>query len=268
MINKPTIPIEIHKYSNNIWSVEHGSVPVEMLVMLTVNGEPWVEFMCTPEYLEALAAGFLFNEGLIENASEIAQIQVCQEGTNVDIWTTTSIKKPIRWRMTSGCSGGITAGINVEAPGMKWVMQSNDNAENFDTKLIKASGINILIRLLLSAQRLHKETGGIHASALSDGKILLLFCEDIGRHNTLDKLAGRVLLEHMKIPYQVILTTGRISSEMLQKAARLRVDIVVSYTAPTSLAIQLANERGITLIGYAHGDRYKIYTHPVRVEMK
>jgi FdhD protein len=236
--------------------------------MLTVNGEQWVEFMCTPEYLEALATGFLFNEGLIENVSEIAQINVCQAGTNVDVWTTTTIKKPIRWRMTSGCSGGITAGTNMEALGRKWVGQSDRNAENFEAKLIKASRINSLIKLLLNAQRLHKETGGIHASALSDGNELLLFCEDIGRHNTLDKLAGRVLLEQMKMPHQVILTTGRISSEMLQKAERLGVAIVVSYTAPTSLAIQLAHDWGITLIGYAHGDLFKIYTHPVRVEMK
>jgi formate dehydrogenase accessory protein FdhD len=100
MIQKPTIPIEIKKCTNNIWSVEHGSAPFEMHVMLTVNGEQWVEFMCTPEYLEALATGFLFNEGLRENLSEIAQIQVCQAGTNVDVWTTTTIKKPIRWRMT------------------------------------------------------------------------------------------------------------------------------------------------------------------------
>jgi FdhD protein len=111
--------------------------------------------------------------------------------------------------------------MNMEALGGKWVGQPDRTAENFDAKPIKASGINSLIKLLLIAQRLHKETGGIHASAWSDGNQPLLFCEDIGRHNTLDKLAGRVLLEQMKMSHPVLLTTGRISSEMLQKAARL-----------------------------------------------
>jgi FdhD protein len=237
-----------------------------MPVMLTINGEPWLEFMCTPEYLEALAIGFLFNEGLIKSASEVAQIRVCPAGDNVDVWTARAIEKPVHWRRTSGCTGGITARGNDSKP---------DDAElhavpnllsgRVEEVTLTSSQINELFSRLFWVQKLHRQSGGIHASALSDGQTLLLFCEDIGRHNTLDKLAGRVLLENIVEPRRVILTTGRISSEMLQKATHIGVWVVVSFTAPTSLAVHLAEHWGMTLIGYAHGEHFKVYTHPERI---
>jgi FdhD protein len=140
--------------------------------------------------------------------------------------------------------------------------------EHVDDVTLTVSQINEMVIGLFRAQRLHRQSGGIHASALSDGQSLLLYCEDIGRHNTLDKLAGRVLLEKVVGHRQAVLTTGRISSEMLQKAARMGIPVVVSFTAPTSLAVHLADHWGITLIGYAHGERFKIYAHPERVETR
>ena len=118
---------------------------------------------------------------------------------------------------------------------------------------------------MFKTQKLHHQSGGVHASALSDGNSLMLTCEDIGRHNTLDKLAGRVLLENVTTPPGLILTTGRISSEMLQKSAAMGVAVVVSVTSPTSLAVDMANEWGLTLIGYAKSNRFKVYTHPERI---
>jgi FdhD protein len=137
-----------------------------------------------------------------------------------------------------------------------------------DDVTITSSQINELVFGLFRAQRLNRQSGGIHASALSDGRTLLLSCEDIGRDNTLDKLAGRVLLENIAEPRRAILTTGRISSEMLQKAGRRGVAVVVSFTAPTSLAVELAEHWGMTLIGYAHGKRFKIYAHQERIEVR
>jgi FdhD protein len=248
-LNQPTIPLDINQCKNGVWRTEHGSAPTEIPVILTINGEPWLEFMCTPEYLEALVVGFLYNEGLNESAAAVAQLRVCLAGDNVDGWTVHAIQKPVRWWMTSGCVGGLPV--------------------NFDDNVsLTPSQINELVIGLFRAQRLHRQSRGIHESALSDGQLILLFCEDIGRHNTLDKLAGRVLLENVVEPRRAILTTGRISSKMLQKAASMEIAVVISFTAPTSLAVQLADHWGMTLIGYAHSERFKVYAHPERIEVR
>jgi FdhD protein len=266
-MSEPTIPIEINRRINGIWTTELGSVPTEIPVTLTVNGEPWLEFMCTPEYLEALGIGFLYNEGLIRTLAEIVQHRVCTAGDNIDVWIDHPVEKPVRWRMTSGCAGGVTAsGDELKYNDPKLPAPPRGLREHFGEITITASRINELVLELFREQRLHRRSGGIHASALSDGRLLILSCEDIGRHNTLDKLAGRILLENISEPRRAILTTGRISSEMLQKAAQMGIAIVVSFTAPTSLAVQLADYWGMTLIGYAQHEHFKVYAHPERIE--
>jgi len=114
-------------------------------------------------------------------------------------------------------------------------------------------------------QTLYRQTGGVHTSILSDGKRSILGAEDIGRHNTLDKLAGQMLMNGIKTNASVILTTGRISSEMMQKAIRLGVSVVISRTSPSSMSVELAEKQGITLIGYAKRHRFNVYTHAERI---
>jgi FdhD protein len=118
---------------------------------------------------------------------------------------------------------------------------------------------------LLQIQELYRAARGVHCSALSNGRQILTHAEDIGRHNTLDKLAGQVLLEDLHPDPVVILTTGRVSSEMLQKSARLGASAVVSRTSPTSQSVALAEQLSITLAGYARRTQLFIYTHPERV---
>jgi FdhD protein len=125
--------------------------------------------------------------------------------------------------------------------------------------------IQVLIHKLFESQDLYRQVGGVHTSALSDGNEILVMAEDIGRHNTLDKIAGRCLIEGIDPSGGLLLSTGRISSEMLQKAARLRIAVVISRTSPTSLSVQLADRLGITLIGYARRGTFNVYTHPERV---
>lgn len=236
-------------------------VIVEQPVSLTVNGEVWLAFMCTPIDLEAMAVGFLFNEGLIQTKEEIVSVRACPSGENVDVWLDHSLEKPESWRRTSGCTGGVTS-VDDKA-------SSTYLTESFYSNGTKMTPNQIgnLISLLFEAQDLYRHSGGVHTSALSDGREIIIATEDIGRHNTLDKIAGRCLLEGIGLERRILLTTGRISSEMMQKSARLGASVVVSRTSPSSLSIEMAEKWGITLIGYAHRNRFNVYAHSERIAL-
>ena len=231
-----------------------SSVIVEQSVALTVNGDVWMEFMCTPIDLEALAVGFLYNERIIDSLSEVVDVRVCEHRDNVDVWLDHTAEKPRSWRRTSGCTGGVTA-----------VLASAEPSISSNGWVVTPAQITHLIQNMFEAQELYRLSGGVHSSCLSDGERIYVTMEDIGRHNTLDKIAGRCLIENIHLSNKIILTTGRISSEMLQKAARLKAAILVSRTSPSSLSIALANQVGITLIGYARRNGFNVYSHPQRV---
>jgi FdhD protein len=231
----------------------------ETSVTLTVNGEDWLALLCTPVELESLAVGFLYNEGLIHLKSEIASVRVCPTGDTIDVWLTHAVQKPAQWVRTSGCTGGIT-GVPVEKQPVVEMLPTG-----VDGIRLNPGDITGLVARLFETQDLYPATGGVHTSALSDGKRILVSAEDIGRHNTLDKIAGRCLLDGITYRQRVLITTGRISSEMMQKAVRIGASIVISRTAPSSLSIELAEQAGITLIGYARRDRFTVYSHPQRI---
>jgi len=249
------LPITYLQAASDHWTRHEGEIITETPVSLTVNSEVWLTFMCTPVDLEAMAVGFLFNEGMISSMDEVESVHLCASGDNIDVWLNHAAEKPEKWRRTSGCTGGFTAveeGAGVEYPALNGAA-------------LPASQVTELIVKLFEAQQLYRESGGVHTSGLSDGQRIVAVAEDIGRHNTLDKLAGRYLMERISLPRKVILTTGRISSEMLQKSARMGAGVVASRTSPSSLSIESANRLGITLIGYARRNRFNIYTHPERI---
>jgi FdhD protein len=258
MMSTANESIQFVQFEAGHWQEMDGNVIVEMPVSLTINGELWLTMMCTPIDLEALAVGFLFNEGLLESRDEIVDVRVCPTGDNVDVWLNHSVEKPAQWRRTSGCTGGMTS---VES-----------SANQTATQPIISNGVALtpeqisgLVARLFEAQNIYRQTGGVHTSALCDGDQLIAIAEDIGRHNTLDKLAGLCLLNNTHCERHIVVTTGRISSEMMQKSRRLGASIVISRTSPSSLSIQLANQWGITLIGYTRRNRFNIYAHPGRV---
>jgi FdhD protein len=241
-------------YQAGEWEEERTNIITEESISLTVNNELWLTFMCTPTDLEALAVGFLYNEEIIQTMDDIASVRVCPEETNIDVWLNHSVKKPENWTRTTGCLGGETS-VGSISPQMGKLGTQNGTS-------LKADRVGELIELLGEVQNLYRESGGVHTSALSDGERILIAVEDIGRHNTLDKIAGRYIMERISPVRKIILTTGRISSEMIQKAGRIGAGVVISRTSPSSLSVQMADELGITLIGYARQDRFRIYTHP------
>ena len=255
-MNAPQKSIHYDQYEFQKWKSFDAETIVETPVSLTVNGEVWITFMCTPVHLEALAIGFLYNEGIIEKMDEVEDVKVCEHGDNVDVWLNHTVEQPTSWRRTSGCTGGVTAVDLLAKPNVSL---------NGNRLQVKPDAIGKLVEMLFESQSLYRETGGVHTSALSDGGKILISAEDIGRHNTLDKIAGLCLMKSIWPETRILITTGRISSEMLQKAARLNVPILISRTSPSSLSIEMAERYGITLIGYARKHRFNVYSNSERV---
>src|SRR5512142_3154033 len=252
----PQKAIHYDRYEFRKWKPFDAETIVESPVSLTVNGEVWLTFMCTPVDLEAMSVGFLYNEGVIQSMEEVEDVRVCEHGDNVDVWLNRSVEQPQSWRRTSGCTGGVTAVDLLAKPDISFAAQ---------TPSISPEAVGRLVDMLFESQELYRETGGVHTSALSDGEKIVIVAEDIGRHNTLDKIAGLCLMRGIWPETRILITTGRISSEMLQKAARLEAPILISRTSPSSLSIEMAERYGITLIGYARRQRFNVYTNAQRV---
>lgn len=246
--------VKFQQYRSGRATIRESELIVEKPVALYVNGKLWLTFMCTPNSLKALAIGFLYNEGVIESADQIAEFHICDNREIIDIWLQHEAEKPMEWKRTSGCTGGYTAlDLETLAP------------EVIDGVTLEADRVRFLVEKLFESQDLYKKTGGVHTSILTDGGQTIISAEDVGRHNSLDKIAGLYLLGNEKLTRKIVLSTGRISSDMLQKAARIGAAIVISRTSPTSMSVELAEKWGTTLIGYARRDRFNLYTHPQRI---
>ena len=226
----------------------------EVAVTLFVNRQELVTFLCTPHSLRYLALGFLYLEGIISGLDEVALLRVCDDEQTIEARLTHDVELPTRRVLTSGCGGGTTfADLAAQA-----------SAFNSTVK-VTPSQILGLMRQLYRQAELYRTTGGVHTSALGEGEEMLVVASDVGRHNTLDKIQGQCLLGAIDTKDRILLTTGRLSAEMLNKAAKMQVPVLVSRTSPTDLAVELARARDITLIGYARGKQMHVYSGQERV---
>lgn len=234
-----------------------GVVPVEEVVALHVNGQPLVRLMCTPTQVKELALGFLFNAELIEGPEEVDDVKVLTLPSGdrwVDIWLQHELDVPQVRAITSGCSGGAVFG---DVAGADYRIESELR--------VTPQQVTGLMKELSHGAALHRRTGGLHVAALAEGEQLACVVEDIGRHNAVDKIAGFCLSRGWTTQDHLLLSSGRISSEMVHKVAHMGIPIVVSWTSPTSLSVQLAQAWGITLIGYTHRRSFRIYAGAQRV---
>jgi len=237
------------------WSTIEGEVIEEGFVSIFVNGAELVTVMCSPREQDRFAIGFLCNEGIIGSLGDVRAVHVCPSGACVDVWLTRSdFVRPNRLILTSGCGGGVTFNdltITVEP-----------------LKSTIAIAPQKLAELMIEMQQratLYARSRGVHTAALSDGENIIVLAEDVGRHNTIDKVRGACLIERIDPRDKILLCTGRISSEMINKAARMGCPIVASRTSPTSLSVQLARQWNITLAGYVRREQVKVYAHPERL---
>jgi FdhD protein len=228
----------------------------EVPVTVYVNRRELITFLCTPHNLRYLVLGFLYLEGIIDGLDEVALLRVCDEEQMIEVRLTQDVELPTRRVLTSGCGGGTT-----------FADLTTQTSKVDSTLEVTLSQILGLMRRLYRESGLYRTTGGVHTSALSDGQKLLIVASDVGRHNTLDKIQGQCLLEGIDTRDRILLTTGRLSAEMLNKAAKMQVPVLVSRTSPTDLAVDMAKAWGITLIGYARGEQMNVYSGEERVEL-
>lgn len=218
-------------------SISVPSLPDEHLMEILVNGTAVVRLLCTKENLKELAAGWLYHEGLLSGPDGVCDVKIRRDGSAAEIQIPDYIpgnSVPVR------CTGlgSMILGNPVNLP--QYPIKKRCSLSYIRSCAEEMSGKSVH----------YSATGGMHASALFDAEGLLQFCEDIGRHNTLDKLAGKCLFCE-KFPEDALLTvTGRISEDMVKKASRMGVSVIASYTTATRQALTLAERLGITLIGY------------------
>lgn len=236
-------------------------VVVEAPLEIYLNGQKLVTLLCTPEKRESLALGFLRSEGLIRTLDEVERVCLAREGGAVEIELKgrDAPAEPHRGgrMITSGGIGGTALLNSREARHLPPVP-----ADGFT---INAAVISALMHDLQERALIFKATGGMHSAALADREGLIIFYEDIGRHNAVDKIVGESLLRGLSLKEKMLLCSGRLGSEILLKAAQLQLPLLISRAAPTTLSIELAKALNITLIGFVREGRMNIYSHPHRV---
>ncbi len=243
-------------------------VAVEEPLQIRLGGEPFQVLMRLPGWEKELAAGFLYTEGIIQQLSEIITIHFCGTATDpllppnvVDVILTEAALArrgrrhlEVAYSSCSLCAKEAVSEICRKVPRVA------------STLKVSAATLLDLINRLPEAQTIFNETGCTHAVALAtpDGQTFL-HAEDIGRHNAMDKVIGRALMQRLNLTQMVACLSGRISFEMALKAARAGIPILAAVSAPTSMALNLAQELDLTLVGFARHDRLNLYTHPQRL---
>jgi len=223
----------------------------ELPIAVFVNGRHAMTAMMSPVELEDFVTGYLFTEQIIKGVDDIESIKVEQNRISVitkNLFKVLGPKKTI----LSGC-GGSTSFID---PGKLPKIQSTFT---ISTHAIRAA------QQSLSDSDLHKTTGGIHMVALLDLEKVLKVAEDIGRHNAVDRVIGFGLRQHLDLSQTYMISSGRISSEMVRKCLIANIPVIVSRSATTTLAVQISGETGLTVIAFARGGKMNIYTHPERI---
>lgn len=236
------------------------AVVTEFPLTILLNNQELVTLLCSPRNLDYLAVGFLLSEGLLKSKDDIRKITADERRGVVHVETTAGSKEAgelaFKRLITSGCGRGTSLYSAADIGGQ--------NEVESQTK-ISALEVFELVAEFQHRSQIFRDTGGVHSAALCDNKSILIFNEDIGRHNAIDKIFGECILQDIPTGDRILVTSGRVSSEIMLKAARRSIPILISKSAPTDLGVKLANDLGITLIGFVRGKRMNVYANDWRV---
>jgi len=234
-------------------------VAKEFPVTIILNDRELVTMLCSPADLKYLAVGFLSSEGFLKSKDEIKKIIVDDERGVVRLETVEDkgFAQDLLFKriISSGCGRGASFYRAADAASQKIESQTKMSADE----------IFALAHEFQHSSQIYLATHGVHSAGLCDTNHILVFSEDIGRHNAIDKIFGKCLLEDIPTDGRAVITSGRITSEILHKVAKKGIPIIISISAPTNLGVRIADNLGITLIGSVRGKKMNVYTNDWRV---
>lgn len=244
-------------------------IPFELLLLITLNGNNISVISCSPLNLIELTAGYLVNNGYIKNYSDIHLLKICSHNiSNIISKKELSIKIEV--------NAAADENKNSHPAKFKFVPPECGSIDEFVIKRglekiknnLKVTSDAILGLNVKTAagQRYKKESGGLHSAALFDNNANLLnIYEDIGRQNCIDKIAGYMLIKNLRPEDKIIFTTGRLGIDLIYKICRMKIPIIITNSSVTYSAVSLAKKINLTVIGYARGSRFNIYSTPRRI---
>ncbi len=252
--------LDVTRFTGDGSSSTRAMVATEFPVTIILNNKELVTLLCSPTNLEYLVVGYLSSEGFLESKDDIKSILVDNKAGVVRMQTVKDApltQDDLHKRIiTSGCGRGASfySAADIVTPKVESRLQ------------VSSEQVLDLVRRFQQSSLIYIKTHGVHSAALCDQKRIIVFSEDIGRHNAIDKVFGKCLLEDIPTDDRMVITSGRTSSEIMHKAAKRRIPIIVSISAPTDLGVSVAESLGITLIGSAKGKRMNVYTNGWRVQ--
>ncbi|HQT42483.1 MAG TPA: formate dehydrogenase accessory sulfurtransferase FdhD [Halothiobacillus sp.] len=269
--NQPAIECvstqSISRWRDQYWTNEQDQLAIEVPVALQFNGVSHAVMLATPCNLEHFALGFALSEGIVGSRAEFHTAHITHSALGItiacDIASPAFMKLSERRRNMTGRTGCGLCGVESLEQVFRPLPGSAPAAQP-----ISAPSMRIALKNLSRLQPLNRLTGGMHAAAwsASDGTLQQV-CEDVGRHNALDKLIGMMAERNVNFEEGFLLITSRASVEMVQKAATVGMRSLIAISAPTALAVKTAQAAGMTLIAFARGDAFVAYTHADRINV-
>jgi FdhD protein len=235
----------LHIDSAGYWFRTEGTV-CEFPLRIILNGETLITLPCSPGDLEALAAGYLASSGIIRKKEEIRKLEIDNDSKTARIETDASIA----------------------AQGRQLNGRDRFLKKNFSNVCISQGNVLSLYRRFQKNSALHRETSAAHSAALCSTGEILISTEDIGRHNAIDKIIGRCILEEIFPTDRILAISCRISSEIVLKAAMANIPILISKSGPTDRGVELARCLGITLVGFVYKSAMNVYSGCERINIR
>ncbi|KRD95305.1 formate dehydrogenase accessory sulfurtransferase FdhD [Priestia megaterium] len=250
------------RFKNGQMESVEDKIVTEFPVTVKINEEEFVTMVCSPQYIEDMVIGYLASEGVIRAYTDIKNIWVQEKEGYVHV----TIDKLNPYFQNLQNKRYITSCCGASRQGFVFINDALTAKKMNDISVeLSIKDCFQLMNELQQSAATFQETGGVHNAAICDKNGFMLSRMDIGRHNALDKLYGYCLKHHISIRDKVVVFSGRISSEILLKVAKIGCEVVLSKSAPTELALNLAEELGITTVGFIRNDSLNIYTCPERI---